>query len=81
MRVKRDPEQVEAQVLQAIRDFKRDGKIANEYQLLHYCKKNMFGIWSIGKVQKAVKRLEQKKKIKTCSLMRGGRACLIVELI
>ncbi len=81
MRVKRDPRQVEAQVLQAIRDFTRDGKIANEYQLLNYCKKNMFGMWSIGKVQTAVQRLEKKKKIRTSSFLRGGRSCLIVELV
>lgn len=81
MRAKRDPDMTEAQILQALRDFRSEGKIANEYQLLHYCKKCMYGLWSISKVQKAVKRLEARRKVKTKISQKGSRSCRIVELL
>lgn len=79
--MKRNPDMTDAQILQALRDFKKAGKTANEYQLLHYCKRNMFGLWSIGKVQKAIKRLESRNKVRTTCIVSGGRLCQVVELL
>lgn len=35
--------------------------------------------WTIGKVQAAVKRLEEAKRIETESVIQGGRACVLVR--
>ncbi|OPY49331.1 MAG: hypothetical protein A4E49_03154 [Methanosaeta sp. PtaU1.Bin112] len=79
-RWRRDPDGTDAQVLQALRDFAKQGKTPNEYQLLHYCSKHMYGTWSIGKIEKAVKRLEFRGRVETEKTLAGGRACLLVRL-
>lgn len=76
----RDPDTTNIQVLQAIRDLSKQGKTPNEYSLLQYCSQYMYGNWSIGKIDKAVKRLEFRGKIKTEKTLAGGRACLLVRL-
>lgn len=35
--------------------------------------------WTIGKIQAAVRRLESDRKIKTESVVQGGRSCVLVR--
>jgi len=35
--------------------------------------------WSIGKIQKAVRRLEESGKVETETVISGGRACVLVR--
>ncbi len=56
------------------------GRKVNGYQLLKYCSANMYGEWTIGKIQKSVERLEARGYIKTEVILDGGRACRTVKL-
>ena len=50
------------------------------YQLVKVAKKEMGKWpWTIGKIQKAVGRLERDKKVETESVVLGGRACVLVR--
>lgn len=78
---RRRPRTSDIQVVQAIKDLTADGARVNEYQVWKYCSKNMFGTWTIGRVQKAVIRLAMRRKIETESVVEGGRACRVMKLV
>jgi len=56
------------------------GQKINEYRLLKYCRANMYGEWSNGKIQKSMVRLEARGRIKTELILDGGRACRVVTI-
>jgi len=52
----------------------------NFYQIQQTAKKSMKKWeWSIGKIQKAVRRLEESGKVETETVISGGRACVLVR--
>jgi DNA-binding PadR family transcriptional regulator len=58
----------------------RDNPDLNLYQLEKKAKEEMVRWpWTIGKIQKAVERLEKAGKIETESVVQGGRACVLVR--
>ena len=75
-----DADGTDKQVLQAAKDLIKAGQKVNEYRLLKYCKANMYGEWSNGKIQKSMVRLEARGQIKTELILDGGRACRVVRL-
>lgn len=75
-----DADATDKQVLQAAKDLIKAGQKINEYRLMKYCRANMYGEWSNGKVQKSVERLEARGRIKTEPILDGGRACRVVTL-
>ncbi len=66
-------------MLQAAKDLMKAGQKVNGYRLLKYCSANMYGEWTIGKIQSSVKRLEARGRIKTEMILEGGRACRVLR--
>jgi DNA-binding PadR family transcriptional regulator len=53
----------------------------NLYQLRQKAEEEMGRwAWTIGKIQAAVRRLEDEGKIKTETVVHGGRSCVLVSL-
>lgn len=52
----------------------------NFYQIQKAAKESMKNWnWSIGKIEKAVRRLEESGKVETERVISGGRACVLVR--
>jgi DNA-binding MarR family transcriptional regulator len=63
-----------------VKTLVRENPGLNLYQLLGKAKEQMGRWpWTIGKIQQAVRRLENAGEVETESIVQGGRACVLVR--